>query len=350
MSMALLVIGALYLLVVLLLTRSPLRDELHSCSDRELSFDLVVVARDEAERLPRFWQSLLRQERRGCRLTLHLVDDCSRDGTPDWLEKQIADAPFPVRLHRSVTHRGKVAQLRALLPSLTAEVVLLTDADCRLPGGWLQTLRRWYDRETGVLGGGILPEGGSRFHELDWLLLSGWGAALADRGNAQSGFGGNLAIDRRTLTKLDYAATIQGDAAEDVQLVQQARRGGLPVSIRLQPELLVRTAAVGWRRYLQQKRRWLAGFRYLKHAARLGVFAFVALQLIAALSVIHFALFWPLWLTVTSGNLLLAVRFSRQAGSKPPRLQALVYPFYCCCLLAGLAAGAFLLPRDWERE
>jgi glycosyltransferase involved in cell wall biosynthesis len=350
MTFLLTLLGLCYLVLVLyLITRSPSHHKSRTTEQRELAMALVVVAYNEEQTLPRFMDSLQQQNMAGCNLTLHLVDDCSDDDTVEVMREHAQHASFLTQLHTGGTGVGKVGQLRRLLPQLAGDVILLADADCLLPDGWLQKQRQWFQSNSGILGGAILPDSGSAFQLLDWLFISGLGSVYSRADRAQSAFGGNLAIDSDSLQEIDYGNSITSDSAEDLQLVQRALALSIPVNFLLEPQLLVRTSALNWRHYLQQKLRWSKGLRHLKLRAQFGVFAFATLQLLAAISVIQLPQ-QSLLISVTLGNLLLLWSFSNRLAIRLPLVPLLLYPFYWTILLLNLAAGLFYLPDDWKRE
>ncbi|MBL7032757.1 MAG: glycosyltransferase [Candidatus Delongbacteria bacterium] len=343
--------GLCYLAAALvIINRAPPQRPAVTARDRTLKMSLVIVAYNEELSLPLLFETLQQQDRSDCDLTVHLVNDCSTDMTGKLFDRLQQEAPYPVIVHSSSGRRGKVDRLRELLPQLEADVLLFTDADCRLPAGWLQAVRRWFLTEEGILGGAVLSEGGSAFQLLDWLLISGFGEVLSWQGRAQSAFGGNLAIAGSTLKTVEYARTITGDSAEDLQLVQRVLEQSLPVNFRLQPDLLVRTTSLPRQPYLQQKLRWLEGLRYLKPFTKLGLVAFALLQLLTVASVIHLPQSTLLILSVTAGNLLLVGSFCRRVGVAVPWLSTLLYPFYWVTLLVGLVIARFSLPDDWGRR
>jgi glycosyltransferase involved in cell wall biosynthesis len=350
MTFLLTALGLCYLFLVLFfIFRSRSVPQLATAGQRELTMALVVVAYNEERKLPSFMNSLLNQDMTGCILTLHLVDDCSSDGTLELMREQIKRAHFETELHQSETGLGKVSQLRRLLPQLEDDVILLTDADCLLPYGWIQKQRQWFLSNKGVLGGAILPVIGSAFQRLDWLLISGLGTISTRVDKAQSAFGGNLSIDTESLRKVDYGNSIKGDSAEDLQLVQRALALNIPVNFRLDPQLLVSTSALPWRDYFQQKLRWSKGLLHLRPLTQFAVFALVILQLLAAVSVIQLTP-QSLLISVTLGNLFLLWSFSNRLAVKLPLVPLLLYPFYWTILLLNMALGVFYLPDDWKRE
>ncbi len=350
MTLLLSLLGLCYLVLTLfLIVRSASGRRYATAGSGELTMALVVVAYNEEQTLPCFLQSLERQDLTDCNLTLHLVDDYSSDDTVEVMRAYTERVSFETDLHLSETGLGKVNQLRRLLPRLETDVILLADADCILPADWLQKQRQWFLSNRGILSGAVLPSAGSSFQLLDWLFISGLGSTFSGTGQAQSAFGANLAIDSDSLRKIDYSNSITGDSAEDLQLVQRALALNIPVNLHLDPQLLVRTSALPWRRYLQQKLRWLKGISHLRPITKASVVAFVVMQLLAAVSVIQLP-HQSLLVSVTLGNLFLLWSFSNRLNIRLPLIPMLLFPFYWTVLLLNLTLGLFYLPDDWKRE
>lgn len=234
---------------------------------------LLLVARNEEPRLPGLLQDLeaLLEEDPG--LEILLADDASTDGGRALLAA-FADGHGRVLLAEAAPHAGKEAWLARLVPRVRGQVLLFSDADCRLPRRWSLALSGLLEREGLAAAGGpvlLLPRAGSgplaAWQRSLWLLLSGVAAALSRRGArrgrpaAPSLWGGNLAVSRAALERAGgYEACAGGGRNEDLALVRALSRAGEPVGLRAQPrELRVRTHEVDLAGCARQLARWAAG-------------------------------------------------------------------------------------------
>jgi glycosyltransferase involved in cell wall biosynthesis len=73
-------------------------------------------------------------------LQIVIVDDASRDGTPDVLTRLRASSPVPLRVLRTPSARGPSAARNRGLHETQAEFVAFTDDDCAPDAAWLEHL------------------------------------------------------------------------------------------------------------------------------------------------------------------------------------------------------------------
>ncbi|HEV2125541.1 MAG TPA: glycosyltransferase family 2 protein [Chloroflexota bacterium] len=97
-------------------------------------------------------------------LELVVVDDCSNDGSVDFLELEESRRSFPeVRLIRHTTNRGKGAAIRTGLAHASGSVVLIQDADLEYdPADYARLVAPILEGKTRVVYG-------SRFKSHGWL-------------------------------------------------------------------------------------------------------------------------------------------------------------------------------------
>lgn len=255
---------------------------------------LVLVARNEACRLPALCGDLERLLDEDDGLELLLADDASTDGTRLLMEAFVERVgPHRARLQPvDAGCRGKPAWLRHLVPLCQGRVVLFTDADCRLPRGWsraMETLLELRGPQPWAAAGGLVlleacadPDWIQRWQRLHWILLSSTGAALGQRqgGLAPSLWGANLVFHQPTLEVLGgYASLASVDAGEDLHLVRSLRQRGALVRLAALPRATrVRTAPVDAPGLVRQLARWGASLFSLgarEVALVLGVLAWL---------------------------------------------------------------------------
>ena len=96
---------------------------------------VVVAARDEEKTLPVCLEALLAQDYPADRLQIVVVNDYSEDGTSSVVQ-QFARGDGRIRSVDSAAaglQPGKAAALAGGIESTPAQVILTTDADCRMP-------------------------------------------------------------------------------------------------------------------------------------------------------------------------------------------------------------------------
>ena len=206
---------------------------------------IVVAARDEEATIGRCLDALLAQDYPPERLEIVVADDGSSDRTAAIVRSRMprrlavagddapaeppADAPR-VRLvsvpEATGTLHGKANALHTAIGTTTAEVVLVTDADCAAPPLWARaTAAPFADPAVGLVCGlaRLDPRPGrpfDRIQALDWTLLIGAVSALAEAGMPATGMGNNMAVRRTVYDATGGYPALPFSVTEDFTLVR----------------------------------------------------------------------------------------------------------------------------------
>ncbi|MDT0630499.1 glycosyltransferase [Rubrivirga sp. S365] len=255
------------------------------------SVTVVVAARDEEATIGRCLDALLAQDYPPDRLEVVVADDHSADGTAavvrryarrsaapaaaggaDAGEASRAEPPRPAVRYLRVPDpegplRGKAWALHTAIEATSADVVLVTDADCAPVPTWArQTARRFADGEAGVVCGlaQIRPRpahGFDRVQVLDWSLLLGAVSGLAEAGHPATGMGNNMGVRRAAYEAVGGYPALPVSVTEDFVLVRAvAERTPWRVRFFLDPDALVWTLPIdGVAATYVQRRRWARG-------------------------------------------------------------------------------------------
>ncbi|RIH80489.1 4,4'-diaponeurosporenoate glycosyltransferase [Calidithermus terrae] len=301
---------------------------------------LLVPARDEAANLPHALPGLLRQGA----LEVVVLDDESRDGTPELVEALAARHPS-LRLVRGEPLPpgwvGKNWACHQLARSARGEVLVFTDADVRWEEGALAALLERYrggllsamprQRAGGVLEAAVVPfvlDGLLSFFPHPLLRLP---FAWAGASNGQV-----LALRREDYLALGGHASVRGSLLEDVALARRAKAQGMKVDLVLGgPLLSVRM----YRGYLEAVEGFGKNFLPL-HGSR---------AVLLASAFYHLAAYTLPWLL---GQPLLGLagvleRLLVQAKAGGPLAYALLTPL-APLLLLPVYARALWGPRRWK--
>ncbi|HEX8386429.1 MAG TPA: glycosyltransferase [Rubricoccaceae bacterium] len=248
---------------------------------------VVVAARNEEGCLGRCLDALLAQDYPADRIEVVVADDGSTDGTAAVVQARMAralavaggpgddgpdDAPG---LRLRLVHvpesegpvRGKPHALHTAILTTSADVVLVTDADCSAPPLWARTkVAPFADPATGLVCGlaRIDPRPDrpfDRVQALDWTLLIGAMSALAEAGLPATGMGNNMAVRRAAYDAVGGYPALPFSVTEDFILVRAvAERTPWRVRFLLNAATTVWTLpADGLRAAYRQRRRWARG-------------------------------------------------------------------------------------------
>jgi glycosyltransferase involved in cell wall biosynthesis len=210
-----------------------------------------------------------------CAVEIVVVDNNSRDETPDVIARASRTGPFPI-VALTETRQGKSFALNAGLARSAGDVVALTDDDVLPASDWLSRIvRAFRDQEIAFVFGKVLPR---------WSCLPPpqlltpeaqriWGPlAIVDYGDAPAAYlpdntgqrlpiGANLAFSRAALGVIGGWRTDLGKvnntlvSGEDHEIFMRLRRFGLYSGL-YDPEIVVRHFVPPDRLTRQYFRRW----------------------------------------------------------------------------------------------
>ncbi|HEX8213187.1 MAG TPA: glycosyltransferase [Longimicrobium sp.] len=313
---------------------------------------VVVAARNEAASLPALLADLAAQTYPAFEALI--VDDRSTDETAELVEDAAARQPGRFRLVRQTEvppglSPKKLALQRGVEAS-RGEILLLTDADCRVPCTWVAGLVRSFQPDVAmVLGCSEYASEGpwfERFQAFDFLTLTTTMLASARLGMPLGASGHNLAYRRAAFERVGgYRSGLGRIAGDDMLMLYLIRSA--PELGRIGwadgPETLVRTQPVPTLRdFRNQRARWASsGMHHFRADVR--VLAYGAASLYANVFVLCGPLFvwsgyltWAGWiagvLAKLAADLLVygtaARRFGRTGLLRWLPLWFLAQPFY----------------------
>jgi cellulose synthase/poly-beta-1,6-N-acetylglucosamine synthase-like glycosyltransferase len=230
---------------------------------------VVVAARDEEEHIRACLEGLLGQDYPAGRCEVIVVDDGSQDATPqivrEYLKKNPALSLLSAREAGGRTGSKKAA-LSLGIEAARGEIIMTTDAHCRVPGGWVRHMAACFDEGTGMVAGfsqigapGQIQGLRQGCEAVDFLCLMGciWGSA--GMGHPMAASGQNLAYRKRAFQEVGgYEKVMHRASGDDVLLLQMVRRlGRWRIGFATAPEsFVVHPASSSWGGFFQQRSRW----------------------------------------------------------------------------------------------
>ncbi len=336
------------------------------------SVDVVLPAHNEGRTLPPTLASLHALDYPG-RLRIIVVDDRSTDHTAALVEAAAAADPR-IRLVQ-VTEASKrwSPKVNAVAKGLAAgdgEIILTTDADCRLPKSWVTAMTSPFQDPQVVLVLGLVTTRGEgeasgfreRFEAIDWLSLMLASRSLTAFGWSFASSANNQAYRRDAFERAGGFGVAGRAPSGDEDLLAQ-RLGRLPGArtvFQADPMAAVLTSPTpSWRALLRQRRRWVSRYHHLVQypplfwlgVALLGAQS-VALSL-ALLATLLFPALLPgvlsLWAVKLAVELFgfhlgLAQLGRRDLAGWPVLGWALLHPFF----IAAAVLGSLFKPSSWR--
>jgi cellulose synthase/poly-beta-1,6-N-acetylglucosamine synthase-like glycosyltransferase len=254
---------------------------LHAAPAAERPFvSIVIAARDEEESLPAMLDALEDQTYPRDRFEIIVVDDGSVDGTAAIVQERLSSATdqddtglqlVSVAADESTVTGGrspgsKKIALQEGIDAAAGDIILSTDADCRVPPGWVAGLAGEFAPDVGMVVGfsriGLASEpldGRGGWEAVDFynLMLAAMGSA--GRGHAMAASGQSLGFRRQAFIEVGgYQSVLHRVSGDDVLLLQLIRRSG-DWQIRFCRDAqttVVHPPSRSWRSLLSQRARW----------------------------------------------------------------------------------------------
>lgn len=196
------------------------------------SVSVIIAARNEEKTIGKLLGDLLRQDYPADKLELIAVDDCSEDGTKAVIEEFSARDKrvrlVETRLSRSpYTHKKRVVHDGIL--SSTGEIIMTTDADCRVHHTWIRTMVSYFTPGVELVAGTVVEEAHGLLGIMESLELIGIQAMAAGFMNRRFPLtcnGASLAYRRSAFARVNGFENIgQLVSGDDDLLMQKIARG-----------------------------------------------------------------------------------------------------------------------------
>lgn len=226
---------------------------------------VLIAARNEERNIGRTLDSIVSQDFPKELLQIIVVDDHSTDHTATIITSYASRGVTLLQLNEGskLNSYKKLAISRAIAQA-SGEIIVTTDADCRMGAGWLRTVVRYFE-ETGaymVSSPVAYSEEKSYFERLqtlEFLYLIGLGAAGIGNTNPTTCNGANLAYRRTLFYEMDGFNGIDNLASGDDELFlhKVAERYPEKIGFCKAKEAIVYTdAKPTLSSFLNQRKRW----------------------------------------------------------------------------------------------
>lgn len=128
---------------------------------------ILIPCRDEQANLKRCLESVDNLDYPEDKLQVFLADDGSQDNTGPMIREWVKDRAnwhqVPILQQSGLKINGKANALVQMLKPTNAEVLLFTDADCKVPRTWVNEMVGAYKMQYGLVTGITTVEGNSFF-------------------------------------------------------------------------------------------------------------------------------------------------------------------------------------------
>lgn len=266
----LLFVAFLYLVQMVVFAIATLKA--HYPVDRAFRPDvtIIVAARNEEEYVGQCVESLLHLTYPVELLEIIIVDDRSTDRTAE-IVQTYARHNSHIKLisvkEGSGNLRGKANAIDHGVAASTGEILIFTDADCRVPPRWVEETIKYYARPSvGIVAGFTSLRSQTWFEAIqaiDWFVLFSVAAATIRLKYPLTAVGNNFSIRRSAYASVGGYAAIPFSVTEDYALFHAVTRKAhyqavFPADITT---LVTSEPCRSWKQLFRQKKRWFTGGR-----------------------------------------------------------------------------------------
>ena len=233
---------------------------------------VIIAARNEEENIGALLSDLTKQSYNNTKMEIIVANDRSTDKTGQIIsEYQVKYKNIQVvKIEEKAKHMTpkKYALTKAIERS-KGEIIISTDADCRVPINWVSSFVKQFDAETGVVVGysKVDAKQNSFFHnyqKIDFLALMAANAGSFGWAVPWTGSGQNIAYTKSLFDKINGFEPVADQASGDDFYLVQAISKLAKARYNSSPEGFVKTQpmeSVG--AFLQQRTRWASNSRKL---------------------------------------------------------------------------------------
>jgi len=274
---------------------------------------IVIAARNEEKNLPNCLSSLIQLNYPKDKLEIILVDDNSSDSTARIISLYAKSYPY-IKYYQLLSDNkstpGKAGALKYGISQCKGDYIFLTDADCRVPSTWINSLLSLFTDSVGMVGGVTLLDKThdssplfGKIQSCDWMFLLSVAASANNFALPLSWFGNNMAFRRQTYDDVGGFEKIGNSLVEDIAFlleIHKSSRWKIKFSF-CQNSLLHSSPALTLTEYYNQRKRWASGIGIVRP---LGIFL-LTVSLLAHVLTLS-TLFWANSFVTLSGFILLA--------------------------------------------
>lgn len=226
---------------------------------------ILIAARNEEDKIPFTIEDILKQNYPQGLVELIVIDDHSTDRTANIVEWYANSGVKLIKLHedKALNSYKKKAITEAINQS-NGELIITTDADCRMGTEWLRTIVSFYEKNNFKMISSPVAYFGEktlfeRLQSLEFSYLIGLGAASIGNKQPSTCNGANLAYRRDVFFELKGFQGIDNLASGDDELFLHKVAGKYPDGIGFCKSryAIVRTdAKPNLKEFIRQRKRW----------------------------------------------------------------------------------------------
>ncbi len=230
----------------------------------DISFvSVVIAARNEENNIPYLLKDLINQSIDKERYEVIIANDRSTDQTKNIIDQFSSENSFirSIHIEKKYEMTPKKYALTKAIENSKGEIILTTDADCRVPRDWVSSMAKLVQNNDGIVIGyskiDSMKSFLNEFQKIDFLGIMAANGGLLTHGIVCSGSGQNLAYKKKDFQTINGFDSVKGlVSGDDMYLVQSisSLKGAI---FNYDPSSFVSTLPKNsFTSYLNQRIRW----------------------------------------------------------------------------------------------
>ena len=240
-------------------------------NDKKPKTTILVAARNEEKYLPACLESLGKQIYPSDLLQIIVLNDRSSDNTRqivlEYKERFSSIELIDIDDNQNGLE-GKMNALAQGMDNAIGEIILITDADCRVPDTWVSEMVAHFTEKVGLVGGltvinrpGEKTQVFDRIQTLDWFFLQAIAAGTAGLNLPVSVLGNNFGFKKSVYDHIGGFRRIGFSLTEDMALLNAIdEKTEYDIVYPLNRANMIQSIPLNHiRDFFQQRKRWLSG-------------------------------------------------------------------------------------------
>ncbi len=239
-----------------------------SGSRPEIKLSIIIPARNEESNISNLLHDLSQQSYPRENFEILLMDDGSDDATNAEAEKFLS--LLPLKIITKIAE-GKKKAIHDGICFASGEIIVTTDADCRVPATWLETIASYYQiHQPSMIIGPVMMTSFKKgflyaFQKLEFASLVASAAGAAGAGKPVMCNGANLAYRKKDYFSLTDPLMFSVSSGDDMMLMLQFKKANYEIHYLKSCEALVKTNVEDHlNSFIKQRVRWTSKSKFYR--------------------------------------------------------------------------------------
>jgi cellulose synthase/poly-beta-1,6-N-acetylglucosamine synthase-like glycosyltransferase len=237
------------------------------------TFSVIIPARNEALCIEEVIRDLQQQTYDKSKYEVIVVDDFSLDKTREKIQELIKSTTIDLKLVPLVDplQVGKKNALTKGIQVAKNEIILTTDADCRLGDRWIESYSKAFSKNTQIVTGPVLLKGSGFFSKLqmtEFVGLIAFGGVTLSSNNPCMCSGANMGFRKEAFVEVGgYLSNIQIPSGDDEFLLFDIMKR-FPQSgrfLKSREGIVITHTQASYTDFLNQRFRWISKWKHNKN-------------------------------------------------------------------------------------